>query len=130
MLDRQAEQAEQQRLAAHKAEEERRQTETEARVPYTSSAAVPSQLLGQYGNWAAYTAYSDGKKLCFVLANPTSSRTSQPSPERDTAYMFITTRPADRVINEVSIVIGYPLSEATAEVGSDTLALYTQQGSA
>jgi hypothetical protein len=42
--------------------------------------------------------------------------------------MFISTRPSDRVINEVSIDIGYrfkPGSEATAEVGSDTFALYT-----
>ena len=47
--------------------------------------------------------------------------------------MFITTRPSERVINEVSIVIGYlikPGSEATAEVGSETFALYTKQDGA
>ena len=43
--------------------------------------------------------------------------------------MFISTRPAEKVTNEISIVIGYPFktnSEATAEVGTTNFALYTQ----
>ena len=44
--------------------------------------------------------------------------------------MFISTRPADKVSNEVSIIIGYPFkpgSEASVDVGSTSFALYTQQ---
>jgi invasion protein IalB len=47
--------------------------------------------------------------------------------------MFISTRPADKVTNEVSIIIGYPFkpgTEATADVGSTNYALYTQQDGA
>ena len=47
--------------------------------------------------------------------------------------MFISTRPADKVANEVSIIIGYPFktgSDATADVGSTNYALYTQQDGA
>ena len=47
--------------------------------------------------------------------------------------MFISTRPADKVANEVSIIIGYPFkpgSEASAQIGSTTFALYTQQDGA
>ena len=47
--------------------------------------------------------------------------------------MFISSRPADKVSNEVSIIIGYPFkpnSEATVEVGSTSFALYTQQDGA
>jgi invasion protein IalB len=47
--------------------------------------------------------------------------------------MFISSRPADKVSNEVSIIIGYPFkpnADATAEVGSTTFALYTQQDGA
>lgn len=97
------------------------------------AAAVASgekpTLLGQYGEWGAYTASPDGKKICFAIAKPTSSETKPPNRPRDPPYMFVSTRPADKVINEVSIVIGYPFkpsSEATAEVGSTTYALYTQ----
>ncbi len=47
--------------------------------------------------------------------------------------MFISTRPADKVRYEVSIIIGYtfkPNSAATAEVGTTSYALYTQKDGA
>ena len=47
--------------------------------------------------------------------------------------MFISTRPADKVIHEVSLVIGYPFkpgTEAAAQIGGTTFALYTQQDGA
>ena len=91
------------------------------------------KLLGQYGDWGAYTASPGGKKVCFALAKPASSGDHPPDRPRNPAYMFISTRPADKVTNEVSIIIGYPFkpgSEATAEVGSTTFALYTQQDGA
>jgi hypothetical protein len=90
-------------------------------------------LLGQYGEWGAYAASPGGKKICFAIAKPTSSETNPPNRPRDPAYMFISSRPADKVSNEVSIVIGYafkPNSEATMEVGATTYALYTQQDGA
>jgi Invasion associated locus B (IalB) protein len=97
-----------------------------------AGAAKPS-LLGQYGDWGAYTASPGGKKICFAIARPTSSATEPPGKPRNPSYMFISSRPAEKVINEVSIVIGYsfkPSSEATAEVGSASFALYTQQDGA
>jgi Invasion associated locus B (IalB) protein len=86
-------------------------------------------LLGQYGEWGAYTASPGGKKICFAIAKPISSETKPPNRPRNPPYMFISTRPADKVTNEVSIIIGYPFkpnSEATAEVGPTAYALYTQ----
>jgi invasion protein IalB len=52
---------------------------------------------------------------------------------RNPSYMFISSRPADKVSNEVSIIIGYafkPNSEATADVGTTSFALSTQQDGA
>jgi invasion protein IalB len=100
-----------------------------------AAAVVGGQpkLLGQFGEWGAYAATQGGKKVCFALAKPTSGETSPPNRPRNPAYMFISTRPADKVTNEVSIIIGYPFksgTEATAEVGSTTFALYTQQDGA
>ena len=67
-------------------------------------------LLGQYGDWGAYTASPGGQKVCFALAKPTSSVDNPPN--RRTAanavYMFISTRPAEKVSNEVSVLVtGY-----------------------
>jgi invasion protein IalB len=90
-------------------------------------------LLGQFGEWGAYAALPGGKKICFALAKPSSSETTPPNRPRNPAYMFISTRPADKVTNEVSIIIGYPFkpgTEATADVGSTNYALYTQQDGA
>jgi hypothetical protein len=94
---------------------------------------VKPTLLGQYGEWGAYTASPGGKKLCFAIAKPTSSETNPPGRPRNPVYMFISTRPADKVTNEVSIIVGYPFkpgTEASAAVGSTSYALYTQQDGA
>ena len=86
-------------------------------------------LLAQYADWGAYAASPGGKKVCFAIAKPTHAETKPPNRPRNQPYIFISTRPADKVTNEVSIAIGYPFkpsSEATAQVGSTTFALYTQ----
>jgi hypothetical protein len=86
-------------------------------------------LVGQFGTWGAYTAAPNGKKVCFALAKPTSSKTNPPNRPRDPAYAFVSTRPAEKVSNEVSVMIGYTLkpgSESTLEVGGANYAMYTQ----
>ncbi|MCP4621875.1 MAG: Invasion associated locus B family protein [Bradyrhizobium sp.] len=86
-------------------------------------------LLGQYGTWGAYAATPAGKKVCFALAKPSASKTNPPNRPRDPAYAFVSTRPAEKVINEVSIMIGYQLkpgSESTLEVGGASYSMYTQ----
>jgi Invasion associated locus B (IalB) protein len=90
-------------------------------------------LLGQYGDWGAYTASPGGKKVCFAIAKPSTSETVPPGRPRNPSYMFISSRPADKVSNEVSIVIGYPFkpsTDATLAVGPTSFDLYTQQDGA
>jgi hypothetical protein len=102
--------------------------------PETKPAAVVTgsvepTLIGQFGTWGAYTATPNGKKVCFALAKPSSSKTNPPSRPRDPAYAFVSTRPAEKVTNEVSVMIGYALkpgSESTLEVGGASYAMYTQ----
>jgi hypothetical protein len=97
------------------------------------AGGVKPALLGEYGDWGAYSATPGGKKICFAIAKPSSSETNPPNRPRNPSYMFISSRPADKVSNEVSIIIGYPLkpnSEATVDVGSTSFALYTQQDGA
>ena len=97
------------------------------------AGGVKPKLLGQYGDWGAYTASPGGKKVCFAIAKPTSSETNPPNRPRNPPYMFISSRPADKVSNEVSVIIGYPFkpnTEATMEIGSASFVLYTQQDGA
>jgi hypothetical protein len=101
-------------------------------VPPAMGGAQP-KLLGQYADWGAYTASPGGKKVCFAIAKPASTETTPPGRPRNPTYMFISTRPAEKVTNEVSIIIGYPFkpsADATAAVGSTTFPLYTQQDGA
>ena len=96
--------------------------------PPAAPEAKPT-LLGQYDGWGAYTATPDGKKICFAIAKPTSAETKPSNRPRNPPHMFISTRPADKITNEVSIAIGYPLkagTEASVEVGTTTFALSTQ----
>ena len=99
--------------------------------PAATAAAGGAEptLIGQYGTWGAYTATPNGKKVCFALAKPSSSKTNPPNRPRDPAYAFVSTRPAEKVFNEVSIMIGYALkpgSESSLEVGGASYAMYTQ----
>ena|ERR1041385_6067973 len=99
-----------------------------AATPAAAAGAEPT-LIGQFGSWGAYTATPNGKKVCFALARPASSKTNPPNRPRDPAYAFISTRPAEKVVNEVSFMIGYALkpgSESTLEVGGASYAMYTQ----
>ena len=99
--------------------------------PAASAAAGGAEptLIGQYGPWGAYTATPNGRKVCFALAKPASSKTNPPNRPRDPAYAFVSSRPAEKVVNEVSIMIGYALkpgSESSLEVGGASFAMYTQ----
>ena len=90
-------------------------------------------LLGQFGDWGAYTASPGGKKICFAIAKPASSETNPTGKTRNPSYMFVASRPADKVSNEISIIIGYPFkpnSDATIAIGSSSFALYTRQDGA
>jgi hypothetical protein len=96
--------------------------------PAIAGSAEPT-LIGQFGTWGAYSATPNGKLVCFALAKPASSKTNPPNRPRDPAYAFVSTRPAEKVLNEVSDMIGYQLkpgSESTVEVGGASYAMYTQ----
>ncbi len=100
-----------------------------ATPPAAATGGAEPTLIGQFGSWGAYTAAPNGKKVCFALAKPSASKTNPPNRPRDAAYAFVSTRPAEKVTNEVSIMIGYQLkpgSESTLAVGGATFTMYTQ----
>jgi hypothetical protein len=90
---------------------------------------VQPTLLGTFGDWGAYTASPGGKKVCFALAKPSKSETTPPNRQRDAAFLFVSSRPAEKVKDEVSIIIGYGFkanTDATLELGGASYAMYTQ----
>jgi hypothetical protein len=100
-----------------------------AAPPTAVAGGAEPTLIGQFGTWGAYAATPNGKKVCFALAKPSSSKTNPPNRPRDPAYAFVSTRPAEKVNNEVSVMIGYALkpgSESSVEVGGAAFAMYTQ----
>jgi invasion protein IalB len=99
----------------------------------TAAGAEQPVLLGQYGDWGAYKATPGGKIVCFALAKPTSATTDPAGRARDASYMFVSTRPSEKVKNEVSAIVGYPQrasADATAAVGTVSFAMYTQNDGA
>jgi hypothetical protein len=101
----------------------------EPKPPAPVVAGAEPTLIGQFGTWGAYSATPNGRRVCFALAKPTTSKTNPPNRPRDPAYAFVATRPAEKVFNEVSVMIGYALkpgSESTLEVGGGSYAMYTQ----
>jgi len=90
-------------------------------------------LLGQFGDWGAYQASPGGKKVCFALAKPSKAETEPVGRKRDQSYAFVSTRPSEKVKNEVSMIVGYPQKpsvDATATVGSASYVMYTQNDGA
>jgi invasion protein IalB len=104
-------------------------------TPKTTAAAPPSipgapepLLLGQFGEWGAYSATPNGRKVCFALAKPVSAATNPPNRPRDQAWMFISSRPGEKVRDEVSVVFGYglkPNSDANIEIAGGSYAMNT-----
>jgi invasion protein IalB len=90
-------------------------------------------LLGQFGDWGAYKASPGGKKVCFALSKPTSAVTDPAGRNRDPSYAFVSTRPAEKVKNEVSVIVGYPQKpgvDASAAIGTANYVMYTQNDGA
>jgi invasion protein IalB len=97
--------------------------------PAAAPGGAQPHLLGQYGDWGAYSATSGGGKVCYALATPSSTRTTPANRPRAAVYLFISTRPGENVHNEVSVIIGYQLkadSEVNVEIGNNKFVMYTK----
>jgi hypothetical protein len=90
------------------------------------AAAQEPTLLGEFGDWAAYTYTSGQGKVCYAVSIP---ETSEPTGlNRDPVFFLISHFPKQGVKNEISTIIGYPFrKESTAEltIGDRTFELFT-----
>lgn len=73
-----------------------------------------AQLVKKHGDWSAYQHEEDGRRLCFLVAQP---KDKQPAgARRDLPHFYVSAWPQAGVQAEVSIKMGYPVKS-----GSDTI---------
>jgi invasion protein IalB len=104
---------------------------TAAGAAAQGNGAGQATLLATSGDWGAYASGQGRNKVCYALSQP-KERLPQ-GLNRDPAYLFISTRPAENVRNEISLVMGFPTKEgvdAQAIVGEATFALVTKEANA
>jgi len=74
-------------------------------------AAKPA-LVASYGDWSVFQSQAGKSHICYTLAQP--KERSPADLKRDPAYAFISERPAERVRNEVSFILGFEVGGAPA----------------
>jgi invasion protein IalB len=92
----------------------------------TPALAQDATLLEKFKDWSAYAA-TGNPKVCFAVAKPTES--SPKNIKRGPIFFYISQWPADKVVNEVSVKMGYPFGEGaktTVTIGSAKFELFTK----
>lgn len=88
-----------------------------------ADAAKPA-LVGQFGDWGAFATPQAKARTCYALSQP---KTRAPANlQRDPAYVFVSHRPAEKVRNEIAIIMGFDVkgdSKPTVEIGDEAFEL-------
>jgi hypothetical protein len=115
--------------AGSKAANKRKPAKNEkAEKPAADKGSDKPEQLGSFGEWGAYAAQSGRNRTCYALGQP-KERTPKTKLKDSSAYIFISTRPAENIHNEVAISLGYPTkdgSAAVADIDGDSYELITK----
>lgn len=93
--------------------------------------ATEPKLIGEHGDWTAYTFTENNSKVCYMVSQP--KKTSGNYTKRGDVFALITHRPGEKSKNVFSYIAGYsykPGSEATVSVNNQNFRLFTQDDSA
>jgi Invasion associated locus B (IalB) protein len=96
-------------------------------LSFTPALAQDVTLLQKFKDWSAYAA-TGTPKVCFAVAKPKDSNPKK-GIKRDPVFFYISRWPADNVVNEVSVKMGYPFgsgAKATVTVGTAKFELFTK----
>ena len=72
--------------------------------------------IGKYKDWESMVVMEDSGKVCFVQSSPILQ--SPKSNNKRDAKLFISFRPTDKIINEVSVTGGYEFNSNTVTAQS------------
>jgi invasion protein IalB len=92
----------------------------------TPALAQDVTLLEKFKDWSAYAA-AGSPKVCFAVAKPTDSNPKKI--KRGPIFFYISQWPADKVVNEISVKMGYPFSEGaktTVTIGTAKFEMFTK----
>jgi hypothetical protein len=95
--------------------------------PAAMAAEGGAVLLGQFKNWAAFSATVNNDKVCYALSQP---RATEPKrARRGKIYFLINDWPGRHVKGEAEVVAGYKYkdgSQVTAAVGGDKYTFFVR----
>lgn len=89
------------------------------------------QHLGGAHGWEAYSDVQKGRKICYVVGEPTKSEPQ--SAKRSKIFASVTHRPSEKVSNEVSFTSGYLFkdgSDVDLSVDGKKFSLFTNKDAA
>jgi hypothetical protein len=95
-------------------------------LSFTPAFAENPSLLQKFQDWSAYGTAAD-PKVCFAVAQP--KEMSPKGVKRGPVYFYISQWPAEKVVNEVSVKMGYPFKPGgtvTVNVGDAKFELFTK----
>jgi len=93
----------------------------------TVSAQTP-QLIGNFGDWAAYSFTENGGKVCYMVSQPKKAKGNYT--KRGDVFALITHRPSEKTKNVFSYITGYTYksgSDVNVTIGDDRYTLFTQK---
>jgi invasion protein IalB len=90
-------------------------------------AARALELKETYKDWAVYVSGQGGSKTCFAISRPKDMEPKNVN--RGGVFFYVSSWPKDKIKNEISIKIGYPLDKDVAPsvtIGADQFTLFAE----
>ena len=80
---------------------------------YSQVTASEVKKIGKYKDWESMVIMEDTGKVCFAQSSPILQA---PKSNKRDAKLFIAFRPADQIINEVSVTAGYEFNNSNSVI--------------
>ena len=90
--------------------------------------AQTPQLIGNYGDWAAYSFTENGNKVCYMVSQPKKAEGNYT--QRGDIFALVTHRPGENTKNVFSYITGYTYKEGgdvTVTVNNNKYTLFTEK---
>ena len=94
-------------------------------------AADSPKLIGKYQDWDAFTFVENGKLICYMASEP--KKTEPKNVTRGDIYILVTRRPANKIVDEVSVYAGYHYqaeSDVEVTIGEQSFRMFTYEDTA
>lgn len=97
-------------------------------APAPSAQAQQLERIEKHTDWSVFAKTRGAGRYCYAATTPTKTTASRPNISRDKAFLMVAMFPDKKVVNEVSVRVGFPIDpnqKATLKVGSDTFEMFS-----